>query len=138
MTIMLKLRIVKSRDYLIPLKTMLHDNNIVINKTKNGKPFLLNNNNYISVAHTNNKTIIVASKRPIGIDMELIRDYDKSLLKYLNLPLMSNKKFFKEWTRREAYIKKNDLRLSDIINIDYKNNKFKTFSFGKLMISICY
>ena len=138
MTIMLKLRIVKSRDYLIPLKTMLHDNNIVINKTKNGKPFLLNNNNYISVAHTNNKTIIVASKRPIGIDMELIRDYDKSLLKYLNLPLMSNKKFFKEWTRREAYIKKNDLRLSDIINIDYKNNKFKTFGFGRYIISICY
>ena len=135
---MLKLRIVKSHDYLIPLKTMLHDNNIVINKTKNGKPFLLNNNNYISVAHTNNKTIIVASKRPIGIDMELIRDYDKSLLKYLNLPLMSNKRFFKEWTRREAYIKRNDLRLSDIINIDYKDNKFKTFSFGKLMISICY
>ena len=135
---MLKLRIVKSHDYLIPLKVMLHDNNIVINKTKNGKPFLLNNNNYISVAHTNNKTIIVASKRPIGIDMELIRDYDKSLLKYLNLPLMSNKRFFKEWTRREAYIKRNDLRLSDIINIDYKDNKFKTFSFGKLMISICY
>ena len=135
---MLKLRIVKSHDYLIPLKVMLHDNNIVINKTKNGKPFLLNNNNYISVAHTNNKTIIVASKRPIGIDMELIRDYDKSLLKYLNLPLMSNKRFFKEWTRREAYIKRNDLRLSDIINIDYKNNKFKTFGFGKLMISICY
>ena len=135
---MLKLRIVKSHDYLIPLKVMLHDNNIVINKTKNGKPFLLNNNNYFSVAHTNNKTIIVASKRPIGIDMELIRDYDKSLLKYLNLPLMSNKRFFKEWTRREAYIKRNDLRLSDIINIDYKDNKFKTFSFGKLMISICY
>ena len=135
---MLKLRIVKSHDYLIPLKTMLHDNNIVINKTKNGKPFLLNNNNYISVAHTNNKTIIVASKRPIGIDMELIRDYDKSLLKYLNLPLMSNKRFFKEWTRREAYIKKNDLRLSDIINIDYKNNKFKTFGFGRYIISICY
>ena len=135
---MLKLRIVKSHDYLIPLKVMLHDNNIVINKTKNGKPFLLNNNNYISVAHTNNKTIIVASKRPIGIDMELIRDYDKSLLKYLNLPLMSNKRFFKEWTRREAYIKKNDLRLSDIINIDYKDNKFKTFGFGRYIISICY
>ena len=135
---MLKLRIVKSHDYLIPLKVMLHDNNIVINKTKNGKPFLLNNNNYISVAHTNNKTIIVASKRPIGVDMELIRDYDKSLLKYLNLPLMSNKRFFKEWTRREAYIKRNDLRLSDIINIDYKNNKFKTFGFGRYIISICY
>ncbi len=135
---MLKLRIVKSHDYLIPLKTMLHDNNIIINKTKNGKPFFVNNKNYFSVAHTNNKTIIVASKRPIGIDMELIRDYDKSLLKYLNLPLMSNKKFFKEWTRREAYIKRNDLRLSDIINIDYKDNKFKTFGFGRYIISICY
>ena len=138
MTIMLKLRIVKGHDYLIPLKTMLHDNNIIINKTKNGKPFFVNNKNYFCVAHTNNKTIIVASKRLIGIDMELIRTYDKSLLKYLNLPNMSNKRFFKEWTRREAYIKKNDLRLSDISNIDYKNNKFKTFSFGRYMISICY
>jgi hypothetical protein len=135
---MLKLRIVNGHEYLNTLKMMLHDNNIVINKTKNGKPFLLNNNNYFSVAHANNKTILVTSKRPIGIDMELIRDYDKSLLKYLNLPLMSNKKFFKEWTRREAYIKRNDLRLSDITNINYKLNKFKTFSFGKIIISICY
>ena len=135
---MLKLRIVNGYDYLNTLKKMLHDNNIVINKTKNGKPFLVNNNNYFSVAHTNNKTIIATSKRPIGIDMELIRDYDKSLLKYLNLPLMSNKKFFKEWTRREAYIKRNDLRLSDITNMNYKLNKFKTFIFGKIIISICY
>lgn len=138
MTIMLKLRIVKGHDYLDTLKHMLHDNNIIVNKTKNGKPSLLNNNNNISVAHANNKTIIITSKKPIGIDMELIRPYDKSLLKYLNLPNMSNKRFFKEWTRREAYIKKNDLRLSDISNIDYKNNKFKTFSFGRYMISICY
>lgn len=139
MPTMLKLRIVKNKDYLDILKHMLHDNNIIVYKDSNGKPFIKNSNYYFSVSHSANKMALIISNHPVGIDMEIIRKYDSKLLKYLNIKSnLSNKDFFKEWTKREAYIKKNNLKLSNISILDYSDSKFITFKLFKRIISICY
>src|SRR5574344_3028359 len=121
---MLKLRVIKGNSYLDTLKKLVHDKNLIIKKNSNGKPIILNSKYYFSVTHSGNYTLLVVADKPIGIDMELIRDYDHRLLKILNLKSMSTYDFFKEWTRREAIIKRNDLKLGDILNLDVTGFKF--------------
>src|SRR5574344_836351 len=135
---MLRLRIIKGNDYLTTLKKLVHDNNIKIVKNTNGKPSILNSKYYFSVSHSDNKTAIVVSLKPVGIDMEKIRPYDIKLLNYLKIKnKLSDKSFFKEWTRMESYIKKDGLSIADINKLDYKG-KFFSVSHQGFMISICY
>jgi phosphopantetheinyl transferase len=137
--IMLKLRIIRNNAYLNCLKRMLHDNNLIIYKDQNGKPFIKDSIYYFSVSHCNSKTAIVVSNHPVGIDMETIRDYNSKLLKYLNINKhLSKRAFFREWTRREAYIKKNNLNLGSISSLNLSDAKFITISLFKTIISICF
>jgi hypothetical protein len=139
MIIMLKLRLIKGHDYYQTLTKLLNNKDLNILHSKNGKPYLANSKYYFSIAHCDNKTLIVTSLRPLGVDMELIRPYDHKLLKYLHLnDNYSNKAFFKEWTRREAYLKRYDLKLNDINKFDYSHNHLISFKLNKYMISICF
>jgi hypothetical protein len=139
MIIMLKLRLIKGNDYYQTLTKLLKNNKLNILHSKNGKPYLANNKHYFSISHSNNKTLIVTSLRPIGVDIELIRDYDHKLLKYLNIKgNPSNELFFKEWTRREAYLKRYDLKLHDIKSVNYSHNHLLSFKLHQYMITICF
>ena len=52
------------------------------------------------------------------------------------MPNMSNYQFFKEWTKREALIKRNNLKLGDILNLDLTGLKFITFRLNRCVVSI--
>jgi phosphopantetheinyl transferase len=136
---MMHWELVNSNDYSFILNKLLNVNNVEIIKdsTKNNKPYLLNNPNFFSISHCNNHTVVVVSDHEVGVDMELIRPYDIKLLKYLNLPKLSDDDFFKEWTKRESFIKLNGLALKNINDLEMKNCKFTYRNVNNYAITIC-
>lgn len=130
---MIKYKLIRGRDYSKYYK---------VEKDENGKPYLINSDKYISVSHQGNWTLIAISDLPVGIDVERIRKYKESLPKYLGLDngkKISKYTLFKEWTRREAYIKKNNLKLNQIGLLNGNmDGKFKTFLFYPYVISVSY
>lgn len=108
-----------------------------IRKDVNGKPFLKDGSKYISVTHFDGCTLVVTSKKPIGVDVERIKNINDAMWGYLGIEKKNKLAFFREWTRREAYIKKENLRLGDIANIRV-TEKCKTIYLFPFVISLCY
>ena len=135
---MLKLRIINKKNYLPIIRKVLKNPKIIILKDNNGKPYIKDSNICISISHSGKLTAIAISDQNIGIDMELIRPYDHKLLNHLNInSKLNDTNFFKEWTKREAFIKKYNLKLKDINQISINNEKFKCLKLKKYYISIC-
>lgn len=89
-----------------------------IGYSDNGKP-LLSCSLHVSISNCNDNFIVVFSNSNIGVDMELIREVDASVYKYLNIDLnKSNVEALMEYCAREAVIKLEDLKLYDIKNLD--------------------
>ena len=131
-------KIVNGNNYLPTLKRMLNVKKLDITYGTNGKPYIANSNKYFSISHANNLTIIIVMDKPVGIDMELIREYDHKLLKYLNInDDLDNESFFKEWTKREAYIKLHDYSLKDITCLKMDNCHFTYYKDGDYFITVC-
>ena len=120
-------------------RILLNKNNIDINNihyNENGKPFV--DNIKFSISHCDKYVVVVFSGKNIGIDIEKVKDYNHNILKILKLKenTISNRKFFVEYTRREALIKMLGLKLSDM-NIDYDSCRYKSFIVNDYVISIC-
>jgi len=75
---------------------------------------------HFNVSHSGNYTVVAISNRPIGVDIEIIRDFSAILakklfnedeLKYISGTGPSRKKslmqqsFYQIWTAKEAYLK---------------------------------
>lgn len=80
------------------------------------KPFLLNNQDYhFNTSHTHNMIAVAVSDKPVGVDVEKIREIDFGVAKRffseneLNYIKESQdqefKRFFEIWTKKEAYVK---------------------------------
>lgn len=83
-----------------------------------GKP-ILDVPIFISISNSYNTVIVAFSLKPIGVDIELIRDVDVALVKYLNMSTDSlNVDVLKEYCSREAIIKLDNLKLFDINRIN--------------------
>lgn len=93
---------------------------IEIKKGKHGKPYVLNLPAHFNVSHSGSYTVVAISDRPIGIDIEIIKDFSAILakkhfnedeLKYISGTGPSRKKqlmqqsFYQIWTAKEAYLK---------------------------------
>ena len=121
------IRIIKGNDYSKKYK---------VRKDQNGKPYLINSNKFISISHTEKYTIIITSSKNIGIDVERIKTISQELKDYLEVKTNSKYQFFKEWTRREAMIKRDNLKLGNLKNL-IKTGKFRTYLIYPYVISIC-
>lgn len=121
------IKIIKGRDY---------SKNFKVKKDANGKPYLINSNKHISISHTEKYTFIIVSSKNIGIDVERIRNVSDELKNYLKINTNSKYQFFKEWTRREAMIKRDNLKLGNITELT-KKGKFKTYFIYPYVITIC-
>lgn len=103
-----------SRLYNIP------EEKLEIKKGEKGKPYVLNIPAHFNVSHSGDYTVLAISDRPIGIDLEIIRDFSAILakkyfnedeLKYISGNSSSRKKslmqkcFYEIWTAKEAYLK---------------------------------
>ena len=93
---------------------------IEIKKGKHGKPYVLNLPAHFNISHSGSYVVVAISDRPIGIDIEIIKDFSAILakklfnedeLKYISGTETSRKKFLMQksfyeiWTAKEAYLK---------------------------------
>ena len=84
--------------------------------TKAGKPYAENLNIEFSISHSGNIAVCAISDKPVGIDIELIKDVSFNVAKRLFTPDeqkyvfekwdVSKQRFYEVWTRKEAYVKK--------------------------------
>ncbi len=107
------------RKYLSKLYN-IKEENIEIKKGAHGKPYVLNLPAHFNISHSGDYTAVAISDRPIGIDIEVIKDFSAILakklfnedeLKYISGASTTRKKslmqksFFEIWTAKEAYLK---------------------------------
>ncbi len=78
---------------------------------KNGKPYIDNSELYISISHSFDMVFAAVSQKPIGVDIEKIKDInfgvarkfaDENELEYIGTNL---NRFYEIWTAKEAYFK---------------------------------
>lgn len=95
--------------------------NVLIGKTKLGKPIIRKPSDLnfeISISHSGSYFVIgICDKGKIGVDIELLNDFDFGVLKnclsaseemYVNLGKENRQRienFYEIWTRKEAYLK---------------------------------
>lgn len=115
---------------LILLRTAIKENfqieNYEITYNENGKPLLPFC--HFCIAHSDDLVIVAISDNPVGVDVERIREIKKrndyklfsfNEVKYVNSsPVGIALRFFEIWTKKEAYIKLNGLKLSDAAKFD--------------------
>lgn len=106
--------------------------------TDNGKPYLDGSKYHISYAHSGDFVIVGISKKPVGVDIEKIREIDTKISDLIfneeDKKQLQNSTFFDVWTLKEAAGKQTGKGLSKEVKVDYENscniNKIKGYSIG--------
>ncbi len=93
---------------------------LVFAKGKNQKPYVLNIPYHFSISHSGDYVVLAVGEHPIGVDVEVIRDFsailarkcfNESELAYIAGNSPKRKKsvmqrcFYELWTAKEAYLK---------------------------------
>lgn len=100
-------------------------------KEDNGKPYLEDRSQFISISHSKDAVLVGFNETPIGVDIEVLREFDKRLIDRFFSDAEKNfikddTDFFRIWTVKEAYLK--------LTGEGLKNLKFNTVFDGKIMI----
>ena len=103
-----------------------------LQKRKNGEIFF-------SISHKKNYVAVAISRKEIGIDLEILQERDKSLFNYFTEKEWSNlegknwQNFYILWTAKEALIKKLQLKLDNLrdINLIKKEGDKLTLQFAR-------
>ncbi len=114
---------------------------------KNGKPYTESAPVHFSISHSKNIAVCAVSDKPVGIDIEYVRDVNLKVAKRLFAPdeLMyvfekwdlSKRRFFEIWTRKEAYVKLIGKGVSYFPNFSVMgNNRIETHIRDKYIVSI--
>lgn len=125
---------------------------IRIDVTEKGKPFVSNENIFFNIAHSDEMAVCAFGTSEIGVDIEKIKPLSEKLLSRISLPserakISAAKQIVKLWTRKEALAKclgtgvgesvyKTDLS-EDVISLDGTVYRLKSFEVGEYMISVC-
>ena len=96
---------------------------------------------YVSLTHTQGHIFCAVSSTPVGIDAEILRDFDRALVKrffnkkeqgYLSQSKDESEargRFFEVWTTKEAYFKQGIANIKSFLEADFtsiKNRVSKT------------
>lgn len=124
---------------------------IVFSTNEFGKPYAENVNAYFSVSHSGDAVICAVSERPVGIDIERIRDVRfKTAERFATAEELeyigeNTERFFEIWTLKEAYFKCIGTGLdANIKNVSFRINGSKIecsekgYEFGFLKASEGY
>lgn len=116
-------------------------------KSKNGKPYLENSNNFYNISHKNKMVGLIISDSEVGLDIEYIDTESikrQSTLKYFftekeRESITNNEELLTLWTKKESYIKLNGGMLRDAIGLDINNINviYDTFKLDDYIITIC-
>jgi len=90
-------------------------NDIRFRVNKGGKPYTESVKAEFSISHSKDIAVCAISDRPVGIDIEYMRNvnidvakkyFTENEQKYVfEKPKLSNQRFFEIWTKKEAYVK---------------------------------
>lgn len=118
--------------------------NLIDIKYKKSKAPYINNNTYCSISHSNEKALCAISSKPIGVDIELIKNRKIELLEYIcvdsEIKLFKNKnKLTQIWSIKEAVLKalETGFKINPkeiLIKEKLNNSTFKVLSKGKAWI----
>ncbi len=109
-------------DYLL-----IPEDEIVIHRTPNGKPYLLCHDVHFSVSHSADYIIIAICDTPVGADIELIKDRDYlrfakrwfSPEEIANVEVAQAEAFYMLWTAKEAYTKLRGYNLNTRVTMEH-------------------
>lgn len=138
---------------LICLKSGVKYKELQFQVSRAGKPYLSGFPYYeFSISHTRNAVAAAVSDKPVGVDVEKVRDVSGSLAKrvfsenemaWLNGTAENkNRRFFDIWTKKEALVKYHgtgltkDLKLLDVKS-DLLGERLSSFDMGGYIVSIC-
>ena len=87
--------------------------NAVISSRADGAPFVEDCELFVSLSHSGDYVAAAVSDKPVGIDIQKIRDFDKRLIERIcterELEYVgecdTKTRFFEVWTAKEAYFK---------------------------------
>ena len=105
---------------------------MIIKYNKYGKPFI--DNISFNISHSHDYVIVATSNKNIGIDIEMIRDYNPTSMnlfctdneiKYINNNQNKKLAYWKIYTLKEAYFKMLGTNLSNMKNVEFKILKNK-------------
>ena len=90
---------------------------------ENGKPYT--DDIYFNISHKDDYVCACLSNKEIGIDIEIIKEYNKNTLKVFALDdeikdIKNNVDFYKLYTLKEAYIKMKGLNITNIKDVSFK------------------
>ena len=118
---------------LILLEELIEEkiNNLDIEYSKNGKPYLKNKNIYFNISHKKDYVITIISNKNIGVDIEYIDEnkINKSTLKYFSTKTeeknINNKElYFTIFSLKESYLKMKDILFDkNMIEFEINNNQ---------------
>lgn len=130
----------------------LLNNQIVFEKSKNGKPLLGDHPEFhFNISHTRNAIAIAFSNNEIGVDVELIKPVDLAIAnrfftsseqEYITSHDNPDYAFYEVWTKKESYIKYLGTGLSTPLNSfnvldDNLKAMMNTFLTGQYIVSSC-
>ena len=122
---------------------------IDIQRTKNGKPYIKDSKLNFNVSHSADAIIAIVGLGydSLGIDMEVLRNknrekiikrfFQKDEIAFINSSEDKNLEFYRIWTKKEAYIKKNALNMTYISKINVLKEKVYTFTIDNIIVSVC-
>ncbi len=105
---------------------------MIIKYNKYGKPFI--DNISFNISHSHDYVIVATSNKNIGIDIEMIRDYNPTSMnlfctdneiKYINNNQNKKLAYWKIYTLKEAYFKMLGTNLSNMKNVEFNILKNK-------------
>ena len=104
---------------------------IVIMPDENGKPYADGLNVHFNISHSGELVICAVSDKPIGVDIEEIKNIKDTLIDYVCTAdekeyVSGNKeRFFEIWTAKEAYFKCTGTGITDVKSVNTLDNEFR-------------
>lgn len=121
---------------------------INITTTKNGKPYLVDENLFFNITHKDNLILIVTSKEEVSIDLEKVNIKHLKIKNklYSNEVNYSINRIIKDFTIKESYIKFYGLNILTNMKVIHNDNKlikgpsgtimYKSFKFSDYYLTI--
>ncbi len=128
-------------------KFNISKNDIRFRVGENGKPYIKDVKIEFSISHSGDIAVCAISDKPVGIDIEKIRDININLVKRVFTPdeqqyvlekwSLSKERFFEVWTRKEAYAKMNGKGVATFSEFSTMGNPdIKTYIRSKYIVSV--
>lgn len=121
-------------------------NNAVLETDSNGRPFLKENDLFISISHSEKAVVCVVSETAVGIDIEKLKPVKPSLIDYvctseekayiMEDEELSQRRFFEIWTAKEAYFKKCGGGLKNMLSTNILPIARQIYTVGDYVITI--